>query len=129
MANLVVVDRLAGWSDRFAGAEMVRAHDYLTDPRFTALRGARVFNLCQSYRYQRSGYYVSLLAGARGHRPLPDVSIHARGRVAGDRRGTNHPRRLHAGSAEFDALFIRETTGSTTTPTGSRGAPRPRGWS
>ena len=73
MANLVVVDRLAGWSDRFAGAEVVRAHDYLTDPRFTALRGARVFNLCQSYRYQRSGYYVSLLAGARGHRPLPDV--------------------------------------------------------
>ncbi len=74
MANLVVVDRLAGWSGRFADAEVVRAHDYLTDARYTALRGARVFNLCQSYRYQRSGYYVSLLAGARGHRPLPDVA-------------------------------------------------------
>jgi glutathione synthase/RimK-type ligase-like ATP-grasp enzyme len=74
VANLLVVDRLQGWSGRFADAEVVRAHDYLTDPTYTALRGARVFNLCQSYRYQRYGYYVSLLAGARGHRPLPDVA-------------------------------------------------------
>jgi DNA-binding transcriptional MocR family regulator len=27
--------------------------------------------LCDSYRYQSLGYYVSLLAEARGHRPLP----------------------------------------------------------
>ena len=33
----------------------------------------RVFNLARSYRYQRTGYYVSLLAAARGHRPMPDV--------------------------------------------------------
>jgi glutathione synthase/RimK-type ligase-like ATP-grasp enzyme len=32
-----------------------------------------VFNLCKSYRYQSSGYYVSLLAEARGHKPLPKV--------------------------------------------------------
>jgi glutathione synthase/RimK-type ligase-like ATP-grasp enzyme len=30
-------------------------------------------NLCRADRYQGSGYYVSLLAQARGHRPLPDV--------------------------------------------------------
>jgi glutathione synthase/RimK-type ligase-like ATP-grasp enzyme len=98
MANLVVVDRLAGWSDRFAGAEVVRAHDYLTDPRFTALRGARVFNLCQSYRYQRSGYYVSLLAGARGHRPLPDVS------TIQDLKGRSV---THMVTEELDALIQR----------------------
>jgi glutathione synthase/RimK-type ligase-like ATP-grasp enzyme len=33
-----------------------------------------VFNLCRSYRYQRVGYYVSLLAEARGHRAIPDVA-------------------------------------------------------
>jgi len=33
-----------------------------------------VFNFCRSYRYQRTGYYVSLLAAARGHRPLPSVA-------------------------------------------------------
>jgi len=32
-----------------------------------------VLNLCRSLRYQRTGYYVSLLAEARGHRPLPTV--------------------------------------------------------
>ena len=34
----------------------------------------RVFNLCRTYRYQTLGYYVSLLAAARGHRPLPTVA-------------------------------------------------------
>jgi glutathione synthase/RimK-type ligase-like ATP-grasp enzyme len=33
-----------------------------------------VFNLCRTYGYQTLGYYVSLLAAARGHRPLPSVS-------------------------------------------------------
>ena len=35
---------------------------------------SRSFNLCRSYRYQSLGYYVSLLAEARGHKPLPRVS-------------------------------------------------------
>jgi glutathione synthase/RimK-type ligase-like ATP-grasp enzyme len=29
--------------------------------------------MCRSYRYQTTGYYVSLLAEARGHKPLPNV--------------------------------------------------------
>jgi len=98
VANLLVVDRLAGWSGRFADAEVVRAHDYLTDPAYTSLRGARVFNLCQSYRYQRYGYYVSLLAGARGHRPLPDVA------TIQDLKGRSV---AHLVSEELDALIQR----------------------
>ena len=38
------------------------------------MRQAKVFNLCRTYRHQTLGYYVSLLAGARGHRPLPSVA-------------------------------------------------------
>src|SRR5262245_50106407 len=38
------------------------------------LKGAKVFNLCRTYGYQTTGYYVSLLAAARGHRPLPSVT-------------------------------------------------------
>jgi len=38
------------------------------------MKGAKVFNLSRSYRYQSIGYYVSLLAEARGHRPLPDTA-------------------------------------------------------
>lgn len=32
-----------------------------------------VVNLCRSYRYRSKGYYVSLIADARGHRVLPPV--------------------------------------------------------
>ncbi|MBL1218120.1 MAG: ATP-grasp domain-containing protein [Planctomycetes bacterium] len=56
------------------GVQVVSARDYLADPAFSAAPGAKVFNLCKSYRYQTAGYYVSLLAMARGHRPLPAVS-------------------------------------------------------
>ena len=74
MTALVVVDHAEAWPARIAGQEVVSAWHYLTDARFARLRAARVYNLCQSYRYQSTGYYVSLLAAARGHRPLPDVS-------------------------------------------------------
>src|SRR5690606_33306865 len=35
--------------------------------------GSTVVNLCRSYRYRSKGYYVSLVADARGHRVLPAV--------------------------------------------------------
>lgn len=37
------------------------------------MRNVKVFNLCRSYRYQTLGYYVSLLASARGHKPVPNI--------------------------------------------------------
>ena len=61
------------WPLQIPSAEVVAARAYLTDARFSGLRRPRVYNLCESYAYQASGYYVSLLAAARGHRPLPDV--------------------------------------------------------
>jgi glutathione synthase/RimK-type ligase-like ATP-grasp enzyme/gamma-glutamyl:cysteine ligase YbdK (ATP-grasp superfamily) len=36
-------------------------------------RGCVVVNLCRSYRYRTKGYYVSLLADARGQRVVPSV--------------------------------------------------------
>lgn len=64
----------AGDEGDIPGAEVVAARAYLTDRRFVDVRRARVFNLCQDYGYQTIGYYVSLLAEARGHRPLPSVT-------------------------------------------------------
>ncbi len=61
------------WSLDIPGVEVVGARKYLTDPSF-ATGQARVYNLAKSYRYQSLGYYVSLLAEARGHRPIPSVS-------------------------------------------------------
>jgi glutathione synthase/RimK-type ligase-like ATP-grasp enzyme len=81
MIALMVVEAQERWPFELDGVEVVSARDYLTDPRFRDLRGAAVYNLCRRYGYQTLGYYVSLLAEARGHRPLPSVatlqSLHA----------------------------------------------------
>jgi hypothetical protein len=52
---------------------VVSALEYLTEPEYSSMHHAKVFNLCRHYRYQALGYYVSLLAEARGHRPIPTV--------------------------------------------------------
>ncbi|MBX7256156.1 MAG: RimK family protein [Candidatus Hydrogenedentes bacterium] len=73
MSVLIVVNKPRNWPLKISGCEVVAARDYLTDPKYYRLRGARVFNLCRTYRYQSTGYYVSLLATARGHKPLPSI--------------------------------------------------------
>jgi len=86
VSTLLVVERIEDWPLGVPGVRVVAARDYLTgNDAGTDASGAgpaserlgtgrhRVFNLCRSYRYQSLGYYVSLLAEARGHRPLPNV--------------------------------------------------------
>lgn len=71
MSNLIVVNNPRDWPLAIPGVTVVPARAYLTDPEYGGDHLARVFNLCKSYRYQTLGYYVSLLAEARGHKPLP----------------------------------------------------------
>ncbi|MEZ5977346.1 MAG: RimK family protein [Planctomycetota bacterium] len=73
MRTIVVVSRPGDWPLELPGVQVVLAHEYLTDPLWTKERGVRVYNLCRSYRYQTHGYYVSLLAAARGHSPFPGL--------------------------------------------------------
>lgn len=75
MPNLIVVNNPNDWPVHECALEVVAAKTYLTDARYSAQKSAtRVFNLCKSYNYQSVGYYVSLLAHARGHKPLPSVA-------------------------------------------------------
>jgi Glutathione synthase/Ribosomal protein S6 modification enzyme (glutaminyl transferase) len=74
MSILLVLDNPKDWPLNIEGVEVVSAKRYLTDPSFSERTQRKVFNLCKSYRYQSLGYYVSLLAAARGHKPLPDIS-------------------------------------------------------
>jgi glutathione synthase/RimK-type ligase-like ATP-grasp enzyme len=75
MSSLIVVDNPADWlfgeCPGASGLSLVPSGSYLTDPTYGEDRSAKVYNLCGSYRYQSLGYYVSLLAEARGHKPLP----------------------------------------------------------
>src|SRR3954468_21453256 len=72
MSDLIVVDDLEDWPADEAYT-VVSARTYLTDSSYGEDPSAKVFNLCKSYRYQSLGYYVSLLAEARGHKPLPSA--------------------------------------------------------
>ena len=71
MNNFLVADYPRDWPLNLPNVTVVSARDYLANPDYGNERSARVYNLCKSYRYQSLGYYVSLLAEARGHRPLP----------------------------------------------------------
>ena len=58
--------------------EIPTARRYLAEPDGGVEHSARVLNLCRTGRYQGRGYYVSLLAEARGHRALRrDPSVRA----------------------------------------------------
>jgi len=88
MTILVVVNHPRDWPFEIAGTRVVTARDYLTDPAYSETQSARVLNLCRTDRYQGRGYYVSLLAEARGHRPLPEV------KTLGDLQSSEPPERL-----------------------------------
>lgn len=72
--NLIILNNPAHWIFDIDEVEVVAARDYLMQAAFAEIKNARVFNLCRSYRYQSVGYYVSLLAAARGHRAIPAVT-------------------------------------------------------
>ncbi len=74
MHSIVVVNKPKDWNLHIPDVEVVSAKAYLTDCRYSEIRNARIYNLCQSYRYQGMGYYVSLLAEARGHRSFPNIT-------------------------------------------------------
>jgi glutathione synthase/RimK-type ligase-like ATP-grasp enzyme len=74
MKKIVVTNNPGDMDFYIEDVEVVAAKSYLTENKYSEIESARVFNLCRSYRYQSTGYYVSLLAEARGHRAFPNIS-------------------------------------------------------
>jgi glutathione synthase/RimK-type ligase-like ATP-grasp enzyme/ribosomal protein S18 acetylase RimI-like enzyme len=72
--NLIVVDQANSFYFEMENVKVITARKYILDKKFQQMKNARVFNLCNSYRYQTTGYYVSLLASARDHRVIPSVA-------------------------------------------------------
>lgn len=73
MNKYLVVNKPELWKIPLENMKIISARDYLTNPRFSQLKNARIFNLSKDYSYQSKGYYVSLLAEARGHLAIPTV--------------------------------------------------------
>ena len=74
ITNIIIVKDPKKWKLSIEGVEVVSSRTYITDPKFQALKNVRIFNLSNSYQYQKMGYYVSLLASAREHRVIPNVT-------------------------------------------------------
>lgn len=73
MNKYIVVNQPEKWFFSIENITVISSQDYLTNPQFSLLKNARIFNLCKDYSYQSKGYYVSLLAEARGHLAIPTV--------------------------------------------------------
>src|SRR5436190_13521703 len=72
MKTVVVTDQNQEWFE-IADTTVLTARRYLAEPESGNEGTVRVLNLCRTGRYQGRGYYVSLVAEARGQRPVPDV--------------------------------------------------------
>ena len=72
MKPVVVTDQNQAWFE-IADAAVLTARHYLAEPESAGEGSVRLLNLCRTGRYQGRGYYVSLLAEARGQRPIPSV--------------------------------------------------------
>jgi glutathione synthase/RimK-type ligase-like ATP-grasp enzyme len=70
---VIVVEKLSDWGSYYPADNIVAAQDYLKEPIGADEERVQVINLCRSYKYLGVGYYVSLLAEARGHRVIPSV--------------------------------------------------------
>ncbi|MDE2256995.1 MAG: RimK family protein [Xanthomonadaceae bacterium] len=70
---VIVVEKASDWGSYFPSENVVAAQDYLKEAIGKDDERVQVINLCRSYKYLGVGYYVSLLAEARGHKVIPSV--------------------------------------------------------
>ncbi len=70
---VIVVEKPSDWGSYYPSDNVVAAADYLRGDVGAESERTQVINLCRSYKYMGTGYYVSLLAEARGHKVIPSV--------------------------------------------------------
>lgn len=73
MKKIIVINNPHKWNFDIPDVEVVSPKVYLESETYAKMKNARVFNLCYDYAYQTRGYYVSLLAAARGQKVIPSV--------------------------------------------------------
>ena len=73
METIIVAKHPLKWDLKIPQVRVVSPRQYITDAEFAKLGAFKVFNMCNAFKYQNMGYYVSLLARARGHNPEPSV--------------------------------------------------------
>lgn len=96
MPKLIIVENPDQWQFAIDDAEVLTPAKYISGELYQQTRGMKVLNLCKSYQYQSTGYYVSLLAEARKHKVMPGV---------GTIQDFRFPSILREDSQDFDELI------------------------
>ena len=71
--TLVIVEQDLPWLKDIENIEIIHSNEYISNEEYDKFSN-RVFNLCDSYKYQSTGYYVSLLANAREQQVIPNIT-------------------------------------------------------
>lgn len=74
MGSLIIINQPKKWNFSIPGVDTISPKEYLTNQKYLKEPDLKIFNLSKSYKYQSEGYYVSLLAMARGHKIIPGIS-------------------------------------------------------
>jgi hypothetical protein len=104
MSILIITDKKESWDIDQEQAEIITHKEYISSRAYQPPHKFKIINLCKSFQYQSLGYYVSLLAEARGHKVMPAVS---------EMVGFKYPSLLRDDFLEIDdliqkALFVIE---------------------
>ena len=74
MPKLIITENPNSWNIHLEGVTVVSPTEYISSDKYQTASNIKIINLCKSYQYQSSGYYVSLLSEARGHKVIPNIS-------------------------------------------------------
>lgn len=96
MPKVIITENPRSWDIDLQGVTVIPPAEYLTNNQYLNVKNIKIINLCKSYTYQSLGYYVSLLAEARGHKVIPKVSTI---------QDLRYPSLIREDSLEFDDLI------------------------
>ncbi len=74
MSKFIITENPGTWNIHVEGVETVSPAEYISNSKYQSSGNIKILNLCKSYQYQTLGYYVSLLAEARGHKVTPNIA-------------------------------------------------------
>ena len=96
MSKLIVTENPNNWKFQIEGVQVITPAEYLGEKQYLNVKNIKILNFCRSYQYQSMGYYVSLLAEARGHKVMPRISA---------LQDFRYPSLIREDSLDFDELI------------------------
>jgi len=96
MSKLIITENPNNWKFQINDVRVITPGEYFSDSQLIKTKNIKILNFCRSYQYQSLGYYVSLLAEARGHKVMPRIA---------NIQDFRYPSLIREDSLDFDELI------------------------